>query len=625
MGRLSKLLRPGLLAAMNRSTILSATERLGTVAQIVSSAEYLVRERDREFGGANNWDTTKRTFHAKSPRLGRVLDVVARRDVTRATHVARIAAGLALWAPLPRPARTAANAVLSGSQLLLYARHLYGTDGADQVSFLVQTLTTVARLGNRRTAVVDACLWFIALQSVLSYTVSGWAKLPSETWRSGRALPGITRTVTYGEKSLWELFERHPKATRALAHAVLAMECAFPAAFIAKGRLAPALLAAAGSFHLVNARVMGLGRFFWAFVSTYPSVLYVTGGRTTIGPDGATDRRDDALPAVVGALVAAAAAAGQIARARNAKVIAAGHGDEKRLTTSSGSVLTYRELGVADPGKPVVVFDHGLCATAEHWAWIAGDLARTHRVVTYYRAGYGTSTHGPARGSVLSTASSDLADLAEAVGTEAGVVLVGHSLGGYLAMLAAERLGDKIVGVGLVDASHPAELRRSQRQAKGADGLTTMLSLMPSSMRVGMGLLLKRPEWVDRLPASARALALAHFRDHRLWAAAQREWAATKEAFESFDGPLPDVAAPMLVITAGRTATADPVQQQLHDELAGLHPRSVRHTVADADHDEVLTHPRAAAEVVAAIGEFISGVESHETRKVVNIDDTLAS
>lgn len=360
-------------ATFDRSAVLSWTERISSVTHLFASLEYLTRRRDRQRGGANNWAVNRRTFHEHAPRLTRALDLAANDRVATALHVSRAVAAAALWLPLGRRQRVAANAVLTGSQAALHAQHLYGSDGADQVSFLVQALTTAARAGQRRPAVVDACLWFVALQSVLSYTVSGWAKLPSETWRSGRALPGITRTLTYGDPQVWQLMRRYPRLTKLAAHGVLAMECAFPLAYAAKGRPAPYLLATAGAFHLVNARVMGLGRFFWAFTSTYPAVAYTTRPRERTG-DAAGFRRDDTLPAVATAAGLVLFAAGQVARIRRRRLIERGAATSApsppppATCCPTGTPATRRPTGPAGPGRGPA----GPSATGRWWCWRAG-------------------------------------------------------------------------------------------------------------------------------------------------------------------------------------------------------------------------------------------------------------
>jgi pimeloyl-ACP methyl ester carboxylesterase len=582
-------------------------EGIAAMTHLVSSLEYLSRPPDRRRGGLNNWEISRRPFHARSKRLVRALDVIADRRVTTALHVLRIPAALSLLGPLSRRARLAGDAALSATSLALYPRHHYGTDGSDQVSFLVHAVSAAARAGQHRPRVVDACLWCVALQSVLSYTASGWAKLAGKSWRSGDALTGVMRTLTYGDPIAWRLCSRHPRAARLLGGSVLALECLFPAVFLARGRLAAPMLAAAAGFHLANARLMGLGRFVWSFVSMHPAVLYATGPRELTDRRGrVVERRDDTLPEVFAGMAASALAAGLLGQAHRRSVVLAGHGDERTFRTSAGNSLAYRVRG---PGNgPLIVLECGLLSTAEHWEWIAQALSERFGTVTYSRAGYGPSRYGADDGYRLDIAVRDLVELVGHVGNGRPVIVAGHSLGGYLALRAAAEAPGLVRGVGLVDSSHPGELQRSSRQAQGQEVLTGSLALMPASLSLGLGLLLKRPEWVDALPEPVRGVALAQYRDPRLWAAGQREWRATVEEFGAFDGRLPDIAVPALVLTAGFTASNDPIQRDLHQELADAAPRAELHVIEGADHDQLLTQRRAARRVADHLAAFAGGL-----------------
>ncbi|WP_329339003.1 hypothetical protein OG866_28410 [Streptomyces sp. NBC_00663] len=260
---------------LSREKALTLAEQISASTHLVSSLELLVRDRDRREGGLNDWNIARDNYAPRIPGLKKFLDIIADRRNTQLLHGARALAAASLLVPgTPRAHRAAANGFLAVTSMAAYPRHSYGTDGSDQVSFIVQIAALTARLRQHDHRTVDAALWYVALQSTMSYAVSGYVKLVSPVWRSGAALPGIMRTETYGDERFYQLISDHPELSKLVAHAVLFMECAFPALFLAKGRLAPAMLAATGSFHLVNARAMGLGRFLTAFVATYPAVLY---------------------------------------------------------------------------------------------------------------------------------------------------------------------------------------------------------------------------------------------------------------------------------------------------------------------------------------------------------------
>ncbi|MER6915074.1 hypothetical protein ABT354_25645 [Streptomyces sp. NPDC000594] len=262
---------------LGRNRALTLAEQISAATHLVSSLELLVRKQDRTKGGLNDWTIARDNYAPRIPGMKKFLDCVGDRRNTQILHAARAFAAASLIVPgTHRVHRAAANGFLAATSMATYPRHSYGTDGSDQVSYIVQLAALTARIGQRDHRIVDAALWYIALQSTMSYAVSGYVKMVSPVWRSGAALPGILRTETYGDKQLYELISDHPELSKALAHTVLLMECGFPAVFVLKGKLAPAILAAAGSFHVVNARAMGLGRFLTAFVATYPAVLYAT-------------------------------------------------------------------------------------------------------------------------------------------------------------------------------------------------------------------------------------------------------------------------------------------------------------------------------------------------------------
>lgn len=599
-----------------REQALTRMETTSAVTHLMSSLEHLFRPAERRVGGMNNWEITRETTAITHPAVRRAVDVASRPAVTTGIHCLRVASALTLVSPVRhRGLRMSADLALSATSLLLHPRHHYGTDGSDQVSFLVQSVAALGRAAGSRSRVVDAALWTVGIQSSMSYAVSGWAKLVGPTWRQGRALQGITRTLTYGDRRTWELIRAHPRLARLLGAGVLFLECSFPLAYLGRGRLARPYVAATAAMHLSIARIMALGRFVPAFISMHPAVLYTARERGTTGAAGAEVRSDTVaqMSAVAGVGLLAAAA---VARRSISKRARAGRGDEQWLRTTDGNTLAYRRWGSEDPTTPLYVFEAGLLSTSEHWEWMADELAAAGTVLTYQRAGYGRSSALPGTAMVLDDLVEHAVELVDTLAGERPVVLVGHSLGGYLALRTAARATADVRALVLVDASHPDELRRSQRQAKGAEHLTQAFPLMATSLEFGLGMLLDVPDWVKALPGPAQPTALAQYRDPRHWRAAQREWMATLRDFESAP-VLPRLRVPVLALSAEHTLGQDAVQGEMHREMVELGPDCLHEIVAGADHDSIVSNEGQARRVGRLIADFVARARTRTGVRVV--------
>lgn len=596
---LAGVLRP---PGTTRTTALAATERVSALTHLLISVEHLARPGLRQAGGLNDWSLSGLALADRRPRTARFMAVVADDRVTTALHASRAAAALVLLSPCTdRRVRLTADVVAGAAGVLTHPRVRYGTDGSDQVSVLVQGAAALARLAGERTKVVDAALWGIALQACMSYAVSGWAKLAGSSWRTGEALPGVMRTETYGHAGVWRAVRRHPRVARALGAGMLLLECTFPLVYLAGGRLAKPYVVGAAGFHVVVARVMGLGRFVPSFLSMHPAVLYTVRSRAGTGGAGVPTRHD-AVPAAALVTVIATAVYGQWVRSRDQAVLAEHRPGDGRLITSAGNVLVHSERGPAD-ADVVFVLENGMASSTESWEWIARGLAVRHAVVTYDRAGYGSSTWRKGTASSLGGLADETRQLVDHVARGRRVVLVGHSLGGYLAMLAARTTTADVVGLGLVDSSHPDELVLSEKQARGARHLDDVLPVMVTSLDLGWGCLVKRPDFVDRLPSPTTRRLMAQYRTSRLWRAGLREWRAVRAEFETSPG-LPPLDVPVQVLTAARTVSADDVQGELHQRILDAAPGGAATVVPDCDHDSILTDRVAARHVVAALSQL---------------------
>ncbi|WP_299034047.1 alpha/beta fold hydrolase [uncultured Pseudokineococcus sp.] len=588
-----------------RGGALAATERISAVTHLLISSEHLARPGLRQASGLNDWSLSGLGLEQRSPLLARVMRVVADDRVTTLLSAARAASALVLLSPVRDPRlRCGADAVAAGAAVLLHPRLRYGTDGSDQVSVLVQVAAATARAAGARTRVVDAALWGVALQATLSYAASGWVKLAGASWRSGEALPGVMRTATYGNPDVWRLARSYPAVARVLGAGMLALECTFPLAYVAGGRLARPYVASAACFHLTVARIMGLGRFVPSFLSMHPAVLYTARRRSGTGSP-VDPRRDDAVPVAAAVAVAAVAARGLAVRLADERLLDRPRPGEQRFTTRSGNELRYVEQGPTGT-EVVFILENGMASTTEHWSWVVDDLRRDHAVVTYDRAGYGASSWRCGTVRSLAGIADESRQLVEHVARGRRVVLVGHSLGGYLMMLASRGVAADVVGLGLVDTSHPDELVLSEKQARGARHLDEVLPVMAHSLDLGWGALLRPPDFLNRLPAAARRRAVAQYRTSRLWRAGRREWAATRVEFEVSPG-LPPLTAPVQVVSAARTVATDGVQEDLYRRILAAAPAGGFHVVPGCDHDSILSDRTAARQVAEVLRASVAG------------------
>ncbi len=125
--------------------------------------------------------------------------------------------------------------------------------------------------------------------------------------------------------------------------------------------------------------------------------------------------------------------------------------NNKRPTTATvesadGSPIVY---GVSGQGEPTIVFVH--CWTCNHTFWDAqvDYFSQNHQVIWLDLAGHGESGSNRQR-YTMQAFGQDVAAVVRQVGAR-NVILVGHSMGGPVAVEAAKQLGDRVIGIVGVD------------------------------------------------------------------------------------------------------------------------------------------------------------------------------
>lgn len=163
---------------------------------------------------------------------------------------------------------------LAGLSLLILQRFQGPYNGgSDRMGLLALWCLTLSRL-MPSLALRELVFGYLAAQLVLSYVISGGVKIVNPDWRSGRALRDVFQFSAYPvAENLRRLAER-PRLLRAMSWAVMLFELAFPLALASRVSLVVALGIAA-SFHLANACLFGLNRFFWTWLAVYPAILWL--------------------------------------------------------------------------------------------------------------------------------------------------------------------------------------------------------------------------------------------------------------------------------------------------------------------------------------------------------------
>lgn len=163
--------------------------------------------------------------------------------------------------------------LLCVSQILVCVRFRGASNGgSDSMSVVLASALSVPVLFGPTPLAIQAALLYIGVQVTLSYVIAGLAKLRQADWRAGLALRHFVLHGPYRPPGwLARALERRVLVL-ALSWTVIAFECLFPLAWL-DPRLCLAWLAFGAIFHAANVFVLGLNRFFWAWLAGYPAMF----------------------------------------------------------------------------------------------------------------------------------------------------------------------------------------------------------------------------------------------------------------------------------------------------------------------------------------------------------------
>ena len=155
-----------------------------------------------------------------------------------------------------------------------------------------------------------------------------------------------------------------------------------------------------------------------------------------------------------------------------------------------GHTVSYAEAGAAPASdgrpRPVVLLVHGIASRAEQWEPVMAELGECAHVVAPDLLGHGRSAK-PRGDYSLGAHANGLRDLLDELGLDA-VTVVGHSLGGGIAMQFAYQFPDRVQRLALVDAGGLGREVTPLLRAATLPGVELVLPLLTASwVRRGAG------------------------------------------------------------------------------------------------------------------------------------------
>tara|TARA_Y100000590_G_scaffold470551_1_gene666259 strand:+ start:5726 stop:6496 length:771 start_codon:yes stop_codon:yes gene_type:complete len=114
---------------------------------------------------------------------------------------------------------------------------------------------------------------YIAFQSTASYFIAGLVKVKEIHWWDGIHLQGFIHSKSYATPPIVKKIFSNIEISKFFSITTLFFELSFPIIFLFPN-LSLFFIGYGFLFHLGNAYIFGLDRFFWIWISTYPSIIF---------------------------------------------------------------------------------------------------------------------------------------------------------------------------------------------------------------------------------------------------------------------------------------------------------------------------------------------------------------
>lgn len=259
-------------------------------------------------------------------------------------------------------------------------------------------------------------------------------------------------------------------------------------------------------------------------------------------------------------------------------------------------------------GSPTVILESSLPAGSPVWGWVQPGVAATTRVCAYDRAGEAWSDLGAEPRDAVRVAT-ELHTLLERAGIADSLVLVGHSFGGLYARVFAHRYPDRVVGMVLIDASHPDQWTRTPEGAQIQRVNEVSAEVAPWLARLGVLRLTGYFKIDPDMPPRQQDELRAAVNGTRMWDSDRAVFRAIEATMEQTRAAGSLGARPLIVLTAtehGFPPDIEALHQQLQAELATLSSNAQQRVLQGATHFSPVNKKQQAQTTVAAIAEVVA-------------------
>lgn len=269
---------------------------------------------------------------------------------------------------------------------------------------------------------------------------------------------------------------------------------------------------------------------------------------------------------------------------------------ESRRCRVAGLRLHYLDWGRA--GSPAMVLVHGRAVTAHAWDFFSLAMRARFHVYALDQRGHGDSEWAADGDYSRERHAADLAGFVEALGLDS-LVLVGHSLGGAVSLLAAPQLGDRVRALVVVDSLLGPRSGPGPRFGEGPDVFPSLEAFAEHAARLNPRRKASRLLWSLRNNARQLPDGRWTWKYDRVLRDPRRP--LPEPDFGALWQALRTLPCPILIVRAGEHSH---IPAEAVPELEALAPRVRLTTVPHAAHSVMGDNPLAFER---AVGEFLTG------------------